>query len=591
MRFFFSCFLLFLAISFTGCDTTQHSGSDLATYNEPADPYPSPDSVWYRTATGMDGLYASFVTMDRHYKRSAPPAPEDLHANWRAQGWKGERVHTKGIVWSAQRLREVRLNVGKLVSDEGHEIAGKHVHAEFLRFVLTDHISHLASGCGIPNGLDTSIVADIVDNVQYMDILARSSRPIWVSVDIPRDAVPGVYRGVLQVRTPTVNPVELPFQIEVLPHTLPEPKDWSFHLDLWQNPFSIARHYGVRPWTDDHFRVMRPYMSRLANAGQKVITTSIIHDPWSSQTHDIYSSMIRWTKHQDGSWAYDYTHFDRWVEFMMSQGINKYINCYSMIPWDLKFQYYDEASDSLQTLHATPDSDEYKAHWLPMLQDFAQHLKDKGWWDITMIAMDERPLEAMQQAIAIVKEADPAYKISLAGAYHPEIESELTDYSIASGEPLDSTFIAARRQRGQVTTFYTCCTEPRPNTFTSSPSAESTWMGWHALQQGLDGYLRWGYNNWNGNQLQDARFGKFAAGDAFLVYPGARSSVRFERLREGIQDYEKFKTLREYLLWQDKVEDIERLEALLPQFSLDSLATRSATDAVIHAKGILNSFR
>ncbi|HEY5368179.1 MAG TPA: DUF4091 domain-containing protein [Hanamia sp.] len=37
------------------------------------------------------------------------------------------------------------------------------------------------------------------------------------------------------------------------------------------------------------------------------------------------------------------------------------------------------------------------------------------------------------------------------------------------------------------------------------------------------------------------------SGDTYFVYPGGRSSIRFERLREGIQDYEKFKILRAQL--------------------------------------------
>ena len=37
-------------------------------------------------------------------------------------------------------------------------------------------------------------------------------------------------------------------------------------------------------------------------------------------------------KRADGTWAFDYTVFDRWVEFMMSVGIDQQINCYSMVP-------------------------------------------------------------------------------------------------------------------------------------------------------------------------------------------------------------------------------------------------------------------
>lgn len=38
---------------------------------------------------------------------------------------------------------------------------------------------------------------------------------------------------------------------------------------------------------------------------------------------------------------YDYTVFGCWVEFMHSYGVGPYIYCYSVIPWELTFCYYD----------------------------------------------------------------------------------------------------------------------------------------------------------------------------------------------------------------------------------------------------------
>ena len=54
-------------------------------------------------------------------------------------------------------------------------------------------------------------------------------------------------------------------------------------------------------------------------------------------------TLITWTKKKDGSWTYDYTVFDRYISFLISCGIDKHINCYSMVTWDLSFSYYDEA--------------------------------------------------------------------------------------------------------------------------------------------------------------------------------------------------------------------------------------------------------
>jgi hypothetical protein len=64
------------------------------------------------------------------------------------------------------------------------------------------------------------------------------------------------------------------------------------------------------------------------------------------------------------------------------------------------------------------------------------------------------------------------------------------------------------------------------------------------MAAGFDGFLRWSYCSWVKDPLHDSRFRTWPAGDTYIVYPGARSSIRFERLIEGIQDAEKIRILR-----------------------------------------------
>jgi hypothetical protein len=45
--------------------------------------------------------------------------------------------------------------------------------------------------------------------------------------------------------------------------------------------------------------------------------------------------------------------------------------------------------------------------------------------------------------------------------------------------------------------------------------------------------------------MRDARHELWPAGDCYLVYPGGNSCIRFEKLREGIVDFEKIRILRE----------------------------------------------
>lgn len=551
-------------------------------FQESADPKASEARGWTDVKAGA---HSAFVSEDFSFGKSNAPLPSQTFNTWKGTGWKGERIHTQALIWSTDNLNNIKLTLSDLSNANQPQISKEHIQANFVRYAIADHLGTLTSGCGTPEGLDTTLQADMIDSqIAMLSIEGQTSRPIWLSINIPSDAQAGTYTGTLTVTADDYTQT-LPYAIKVVNHSLAAPKDWTFHLDLWQNPYSVARYYQVTPWSDEHFAAMKPYMQMLADAGQKSITTTLINDPWNAQTYDIYGSMVQWKKKKDGTWEYDFSIFDKWVTFMMDLGVDKYINAYSMIPWNLKFYYFDEVSNSEKILMADPESPEYKAHWQPMLAKFAAHLKDKGWFDKTMIAMDERPEKHMLAVIDIIKAADPGFRISMAGNYHADLQADLLDYSIATYQDMPDETIQERKNKGMTTTFYTCCAEPFPNTFTSSPYAESTWLSWHALYKDYGGYLRWAYNCWNADPLRDTRFRSWASGDTYLVYPGARTSIRFERLREGIQDFEKVTTLR--ALYQGNKEKLAQLEAAIKDFDLEQV--KNAEERLKTAKQVLNS--
>ena len=181
--------------------------------------------------------------------------------------------------------------------------------------------------------------------------------------------------------------------------------------------------------------------------------------------------------------------------------------------------------------------------------------------------MDERPMEAMREAIKVIKAADPEFKITLAGNYHEEIQGDLYYLSIPYGNQFPEEVKAERERKGQISTVYTCCTEAFPNTFTFSEPAEAAWTVLHAVAGGYDGYLRWAVNSWPMDPLRDSRFRTWAAGDTYSIYPGPRSSIRFERLVEGLQDCEKIHILREELAAKGANGKLKKLNAKLSEFT------------------------
>lgn len=507
--------------------------------------------------------------------------------------WRGEKVFAQAVISSDTELEDVTLSVSDL-SNGKSGIKSGNVSVQFVSFVVSDLLDTTKYGqCG--QRQDKSewgevLVADVLDLKESMNIPAGRKQPVWMTVNVPSNAKPGKYRGKLTVSSSNAKSRSLPVELIVSDHILPPDSDWTFHLDLWQNPYSVARYENVPLWSDAHFEAMRPVMKMLADAGQKSVTTTIMNRPWNGQTEDAFGSMVTKIRRIDGTWLYDYTIFDRWVEFMFSLGIDKQINCYSMIPWALQFDYIDQATSSPATFQAAPGSEEYNEYWGAFIADFARHLKAKGWFEKTMIAMDERPLESMQAVLGLIRKVEPAFKISLAGSYHEPVIYDIVDFSetFSGKQEFPESAKAKRKELGLTTTFYTCCAEAHPNMFVISNPDEAAWLGWFAQAEGYDGYLRWAYNSWTLDPLTDTRFRTWPAGDCFVVYPGGRGSVRFSKLVEGIQDFEKVRILRSR--WQETGNEAKlgQLTGILKSFTSETVLAEGPTKALAAAKSFLD---
>ena len=528
-------------------------------------------------------LSVRWGNVDTRYPVNAADAVSSAAVN-EAVAWKGERVNlqlvvtNKGAAADSCTVKYVfsELKNGKSVIPATNVVGG------FVQPVITDRFT----GCG-KHDVDAygeNYVADRITGTNPTVVDGGTVRGLWLTVQVPQDAKAGTYKGYVELDV-NGKATKYGYTVKVLDRTLPSPAEWAFHLDLWQNPYAIARVHNVELWSKEHFDVLRPYMLKLASAGQKAITATLIDRPWDGQTFDPFGSMVTWIKKADGTWLYDFTIFDRWVEFMMGCGINKEITCFSMIPWKLSFRYYDQATHSHKHINCAPGDEAYAQFWGGMLSAFAAHLKEKGWFDKTFISMDERSLQQMQAAIKVIKDHAPGMKISMAGNYHAEIEADIFDYclDIFAYDAYTPELIAKRRAQGKVSTYYTCCSAEYPNLFTFSAPADAEFIALEALAKDLDGYLRWAYNSWTIVPEKDSRFTAWPAGDTYVIYPFSISSVRWERLVQGIQQFEKYKILLAEAEAKGNTSRVKALKKLLKSVDIKKISTDS--------EKIVNGFR
>lgn len=532
-----------------------------------------------------EDILISFAGSSTRFARDLPPVLT-RQDDWKAAAWKGEKIHTQLLVSSRRAIDKLEIITADLRDKRGNTISKQDISVGFVQYVMTDEFK---ADCSFRKStdFDSSLVADIINtDLSSVALPANAVQPVWLTINVPATAAAGSYAGTVIVRAD--KEYILNVQLDVINRTLPSPAQWKYQLDLWQHPAAIARVHHTPLWSEAHFAAMKKYYTMLANAGQKSITASIVNEPWGHQTYDDYPSLIQWTKKKNGGWQFDYSLFDRYVSFVMSCGIRGRINCYSMVPWKIAFRYYDEALGRDTVFTDAIGTPAYNRFWTTMLTDFTKHLKKKKWFAITCIAMDERPMPAMQSVIALLKSIDVNWKVALAGNYHPEIEKDIFDYSIASALQFPPETLARRKKEGKISTWYTCCAEHFPNGFTFSPPDEHTWMGWYTAAAGMNGYLRWAYNSWPKDPLHDSRFTAWPAGDTYQVYPGPLTSIRFEKMIEGIQDYEKIEILRKEYRSKKQNGKSAELETALKNFSIKSLSQTSATDMLAPVSGLLD---
>ncbi|MES2848633.1 MAG: glycoside hydrolase domain-containing protein [Bacteroidota bacterium] len=512
------------------------------------------------------GLHVSFASTDEAYFRSELPSLKDKTLVWKETGWKGERLNAIILVWSTDTVNQVRVVLHDLKNNKGNLLSKNNCKLNIVQYVISNYpydAKEVTCGEGPVDKawLMPDLLAPVDIGIDRFDLPGKTVRPVWISIDIPQSTAPGIYKGTIEVRSEKTN-TNLNIEIKVQDQILPKPHDWTFQLDLWQNPWVIAEYYKVKPWSDEHKLLLKKHLKLYADAGGKFVTTYCVHSPWSDGSYMLEGNMIEWIKTKNGSWKFDYSIFDQYVELAKEAGIDKAITIYSPVPFGDRFRYIDENTGNYITEIWPVTSDTFRKNIYLFLTDLKRHLKTKGWLNKTYLGINENELNQTIAAIKTIKAHSKEWKITYAGDWHSELDNLLDDYSSKYGKEPDLTEVAKRLSKKQTSTFYICCDPAKPNTFVFSPPVEGRWLGWYASAYKYNGMLRWAYDAWTADPSRDARHVYWPAGDAFMVYPGAVSSVRFEKMREGISDYEKIKILKNKATGSSDPKVIESIKEL-----------------------------
>ncbi len=338
----------------------------------------------------------------------------------------------------------------------------------------------------------------------------------------------------------------------------------DFYLDIWQHNCAIAKYYGCALWSDKHFEIMRSFLEPLAKAGQKAVTLILSDAPWSGQwchleeraEANLYEfSIASVTKKLDGSFSYDFSNMQRYIDMCAELGIKEEISLYGLVnvwcdplggfeklteehPDGHKIRYFDEAEGVYKYIRTAAGIDAY----IKALHDY--FVESEQIDRVRVVADEPADTAAYRMITDHIKELAPRF-VFKAAINHSEFIGEFKDTVVDYVPNLESWSkesdkIEAYRKELKDSRFlwYVCNQPPHPNTLLSSDLCEALFIGVVTSYMGMAGFLRWGYTVWTKEPAEDMRYFTWPAGDLFFVYPGKDakplSSLRFKALCRGI---------------------------------------------------------
>lgn len=393
-------------------------------------------------------------------------------------------------------------------------------------------------------------------------------QPLWISV--PTDAVtmPGVYKGVVKITGYVKKKIQTwtkEFYIRVYPITLGKSplliSNWSAHF----SPITLSylnNNNPVEAYSPLYWELIEMHAKIMASHRQNVHR---IYPIW----HSLYT-------YNDGKYTFDFSRFDKEAEIFDAVGALERIEgghfAWRSGAWDEPFFVEVPLPDNEETRKLRPSPNPLKVEngirftllpvddertqnfmtqFLPALK---QHLEQKGWLNRYMQHIADEPIAKNAESYVTISnyihEFLPGVKIMDAVMTSKELAGAIDTWiPVLDVLHKDYAFYQDLKKAGKEIWFYTCV-EPKgnyANRFIEQPLNQTRYLHWINYKYDLTGYLHWGLNFWVKDQLNaDASRdrGRLPAGDNCVIYPGYRklyTSIRFETMRDGIDDYQLLK--------------------------------------------------
>jgi len=450
----------------------------------------------------------------------------------RTSGARGEIVSAQAAIRSDEGPIRATASVTSLTGAKG-TIPADAVSLRWERFIDITRNSG-----GIPKDeLVAAAPASIPDPFWeglVRDIPANFTQPLWVEIEIPRDAVPGDYIGELSI-TWEGGRASLPIRLHVFDFDMPEKR--HLFVTNWFSFPGVPYNKTIKDNSPEYWAMLAKFAQIMARHRQNVF--------------EVWLSWVSTTYEPATGFRCDWTRFDRWCETFLATGKFDRIEIWGAGRRVGHIATPDSHVEMADFSVKTPEGVELtrEERFNGVLRELEKHLREKGWQDIAMLHIVDEPFQydvATYRKVAdAVHAAAPSLKVI--DAIEAEGFGDSLDVWVPKLSHLNLWWEHYRtvKERGKELWFYVCChpVGRYPNRFLDQPLLSPRVLYWIEYLYGLDGYLHWGLNHYAGDDpfSQEGLSGPHPLGDHAIMYPGKdgpMGSLRWSAQRDGIQDYE-----------------------------------------------------
>jgi hypothetical protein len=516
------------------------------------------------------------------YGQTLPASTEQVGLWWASSGWKVSQdkslpeatVSAIAICAARNETEAVQLVVRPTVSLADFTIrstalsgpADARISAENVEVLKVRYVN-------ITRPTDKSSVAGLWPDPLLplrgpISLEPNKNQPFWVRVKVPRDIPAGIYTGKI-VFTAEDFSAEAALQVEIYDFDLPDRMTCATAFGF--SPHEVFRYQKLsdqqqrrevleKYWASFSAHHISPY--DLAPLDEIKVT-------WPKVTESTAPEQLKptfdWTAWDNAMQrAIDYYHFNSFMLHIPGLGGGSF---HSRVEPEL--------------LGFKENTPHYKAAFAAYCQQVQEHLRQKGWLDEAYVYWFDEPeprdYQFVMNGFAKLKSAAPDINRMLTEQVEPNLIGGPNIWCPVSPnykhEPAEE-----RRKQGEKFWWYICCgpKEPYCTLFIDHPGTELRVWLWQTWQRKIDGILVWQTNYWtssaaypkpeepqnpyedpmswvSGYSTPEGKKEPWGNGDGRFIYPteaaadakppspvleGPVESIRWEMLRDGIEDYE-----------------------------------------------------